>query len=141
MENIRQRDVGYSLRLHYEGPVECYGLYQDGERKIYGVIDFSWLNDVTIFEDYLKKWAEAESEPLSELEFATVKNRFRRYFECWGDVTFDSTLLPTKEDLKRSLDESGIAYDKMGDCIIYESTPDVEKQRRIDLFKEKNKGN
>ncbi|HUF04087.1 MAG TPA: hypothetical protein VMM38_07915 [Aridibacter sp.] len=134
-----QLEEGYSLELHYEGLMEPYGLYYEGDRTIVGVVAFSLLNEVTIFEDSLKRWRSPKDEPLTHFEFLRVRNRFRRFFECWGEVNFDSSILPTQEDLKASLEKSGIPFKEVDGFVIYGSTPEEERKRKAEMFREKNR--
>ncbi len=139
-EEQQQASEGYSIRREYAGP-ETYTNYLEGEREANILVQFNLWNDVIIFTDSFRRWAEPYGEPISDLEFAKILSRSIRYFECWGgEVTTNDMTLETNEDIKAELEEARIPYEELpGGVIKYSNDIDEERKRPGGIFRSVSK--
>jgi hypothetical protein len=133
-DELRQKAEGYSISSAPSGP-ERWVSYREFEREINVVHEYNWTNDVVIYTDSLRKWSKPYNESVTDFDFQKILSRCVRYFSCWGgDVTLDDRLLPTNEDLKASLEKSGIPYEELPGGIIMYSTTFEDERKRQDTF-------
>lgn len=128
VEAVQTRE-GYRIEELGRGP-EYYWTYMEGSREISIEVDFTWFNDVRLYTDSLRKWSEPYGTEVSDFDHQKIINRCIHYFSCWGMVTLDHTILPTTEDLKRSLTEQGIEFKELDKGVIYYSMDADEYRKR-----------
>ncbi len=126
---------GYSIRRVQEGPESCT-YYVEGEREASILAEFSYLNDVVVYTDSFRKWTKPYGEPVSDFEFAKIRSRAIRYFECWGgEVSTNDMTLKSDDDLKAEVEQAGIPYEELpGGVIHYSIDIDEERKRKGGFF-------
>jgi hypothetical protein len=128
-EEQRQVAEGFSIRRVQAGS-EDYFIYVEVGREANIIVKFNILNDVVIFTDSFRRWSAPYGEPISELDFAKIKSRAIRFFECWGgEVTTNDITLKTNDDLKAELEQAGIPYEELPGGVIHYSI-DIDEERK-----------
>ncbi len=117
VEAVQTRE-GYRIEERGRGPEYNWTYTEDG-REVYIDVNFTWCNDVKLYTDSLRKWSEPYGTEVSKFDYQKILNRCIHYFSCWGKVTLDHTILPTTEDLKRSLTEQGVEFEELDKGVIH----------------------
>ena len=132
-----QAKGGYEITFAQEGPQRSI-TYRENGKEVTVQVEFTWLNDVTLYINSFKVWDRPRGEKLNPFEYEKVTDRLVRFLSCWGDVTLDSSPLERTQDLKESLIEQGIPFEELEDGIVhYISTVERERERKGGFFNEK----
>lgn len=121
-ERLRQRSEGYSIEW-INGP-EQFVLYREGNREVSVGMHFSFLNDVRIFVNSLRRWDTPNGEAITPFDTQRILKRLVRYFECWGGrILLDDSYLESSDEVKEFLRQSGIPFEELEGGIIRYTSP------------------
>src|SRR5687768_8899885 len=81
-ERRLQEKEGYEITFAQEGPQRSITYHENG-REVTVHLEFTWLNNATLYVESFKVWDRPRGEKLSQSEYEKVSNRLVRYLSCW----------------------------------------------------------